>query len=104
MFLVSWYGANAYSLWANGQNWENYKMTVDSFLPTEAQWEFAARGAQIQSFPWGNAMATPSLLRVGWGEEGLDDFTLGAIRLVDVNVEMGLSKSGLRHMAGNVWQ
>src|SRR5262249_36329993 len=40
MILVSWYGANAYSLWANGRDWKNYRgepgTESDSFLPTEA--------------------------------------------------------------------
>ena len=51
-------------------------------------------------------MATPSLLRASWDDERLDfdNLTLESFRLVDVNVELGLSGSGLRHMAGNVWQ
>jgi formylglycine-generating enzyme len=49
MILVSWYGANAYSLWANGRDWTKYQGSTgaepESFLPSEAQWEYAARGA-----------------------------------------------------------
>lgn len=41
MILVSWFGANAYSLWANGRDWTNYQdqneIRPGCFLPSEAQ-------------------------------------------------------------------
>ncbi len=54
MTLVSWYGANAYSLWANGRNWGNHRGEEgdepESLLPTEAQWEYAHGNAGRTGF------------------------------------------------------
>src|SRR5262249_46785262 len=47
---VSWFDAMAYCAW----RWEQDQRPVR--LPTEAEWEFAARGPQQELFPWGNIM------------------------------------------------
>lgn len=106
MVLVSWYGANAYSLWTNGQDWRRYRgddpMSL-SFLPSEAQWEYAARGAAWRRYPWGNDF-DESLAQAGCHSVGQGYESAVEMPLLPVNEPTGLSPFGLHHMAGNVWQ
>lgn len=60
MVLVSWLGANAYSIWANGSQW-NFYDSQDGFLPSEAQWEYAAQGDRLTSLA--TFMVAPKNLR-----------------------------------------
>ena len=107
MILVSWYGANAYSLWANGRDWWGYRgedgAEPESFLPTEAQWEYAARGARYRTFPWGDEPPSPDRMRYGQHRKGAT-YRADTLPMADVNAELGMSPFGLHHMAGNVWQ
>lgn len=105
MMLVSWHGANAYSLWANRRDWRAYDGTGggETFLPSEAQWEYAARGTGSRKYPWGDDDPSPERMRFAQHTPG-SAYLPETLPMADVNAELGMSPFGLHHMAGNVWQ
>jgi iron(II)-dependent oxidoreductase len=81
---ICWNDAKAYCDWAGVT------------LPTEAQWEHAARGPQNYTFPWGNTFDR-SKLRCSGTKQG-DAGDTAAVGSYPPN------SFGLNDMAGNVWQ
>lgn len=79
---VSWSDAAAYCQWAGAQ------------LPTEAQWEYAARGKTGHTFPWGEEQPNCSLANT----LGCNDATLPIGSLANE------SWLGAKDLAGNVWE
>jgi formylglycine-generating enzyme required for sulfatase activity len=87
---VSWEDATAYCAWLRKKTGKDYE------LPTEAQWEKAARGTDARIFPWGNTWDPE---RLNSGEKGPGDTTP-----VGTYSPEGDSPCGAADMAGNVWE
>lgn len=80
---VTWYGAMAYAVWLGGT------------LPTEAQWEFAARGPEGRKYPWGNEPPTC---------EHANHSTCGARLAAKGGRAKGRTPDGVYDLAGNLWE
>jgi formylglycine-generating enzyme required for sulfatase activity len=98
---VSWLEAEAYCRWLTTRTGVKHR------LPTEAEWEFAARGFDGRVYPWGNEAPKPADKRANWGEGksagawAADGFAYTA---PVGSFPAGQSPFGCMDMAGNVWE
>ena len=88
---VTWKEAVAYTRWLSEQTGKRYR------LPTEAEWEYAARAGTVTQYSWGNEIGRNrarcfgcSDLRYSWLPDPVGSF--------------GANSWGLHDMHGNVWE
>jgi len=95
---VSWEDVQGFITWLNTKTGESYR------LPTEAEWEYAARAGSKQRYPWGHE-ASHEQANYG-SEECCDETAIGHERWGKLQTvgQFPANKFGLFDMHGNVWE
>ncbi len=86
---VSWHDARSYCEWADR------KWNIRCTLPTEKQWEFAARGPESRTYPWGPE--EPDEYLANFGRKVGEPSPVGMF-------PDGSTPQGVADMAGNIWE
>ena len=87
---VSWHDATAYAKWLSKQTGQTYR------LPTEAEWEYAARGGTTTHYWWGNS--------IGVNKVNCDSDCKDSFKYTAPVGSFGANPWGLHDMVGNVYE
>ena len=87
---VSWHDLRSYCAWLAETS------SLPAILPSEAQWEWAARGDEVRRYPWGND-PKPNVRLACFGNLGAEPKRVG-------QYPKGAGPFGHLDLAGNVWE
>ncbi|MEZ5402178.1 MAG: SUMF1/EgtB/PvdO family nonheme iron enzyme [Bryobacteraceae bacterium] len=95
---VSWWEAMAFC------GWLSHRLGYEVRLPSEWEWERAARGANGREYPWGNGYKTGCAnINETWAHAKAGRHNLGRTSAVGIYPQ-GASHEGVLDLAGNVWE
>lgn len=103
VIFVSWKEADLFCKWLSQREGRRYR------LPTEAEWEYAARGEEGNQYPWGGRLNAGNLANFAdsrtnfvWRDPAIDD---GFAETAPVgSYPLGASPFGVEDMSGNVFE
>lgn len=87
---ISWYAASAYCAWISARLGSVIR------LPSEQEWEFAARGLKCRRYPWGGEQPDPN--RANYAATNVNQPTPVGL------FPAGNTPEGIADLAGNVWE
>lgn len=86
---IAWIDAVAYTQWLSAQTGYNYR------LPTEAEWEYAARAGTTTTYPWGDNISADRVRCVACGDKKSKSENVG---------QFPANEFGLFDTVGSVWE
>jgi formylglycine-generating enzyme required for sulfatase activity/energy-coupling factor transporter ATP-binding protein EcfA2 len=99
---VTWFEAEAYA------NWLTEKLGCETRLPTEYEWERAARGIEGREYAWGNTFDRNKVnCAAFWKQDDNADWAFDmdeAGTSSVVQFKKGNTPDGIRDLSGNVWE